>query len=129
MDEGFTGISTDYGSTVASLGMAEKGSLNVDIKVETLGGHSSVTPPHTGSMFRSTIHSYDVVLIGTSRDHVHPPCGARSQSIQTYSRPRKSFPQIPLVHIRTRPGRPEGTPVSGEEPEEMAGFGEGPCVA
>ncbi|WVQ72429.1 hypothetical protein IAR50_001981 [Cryptococcus sp. DSM 104548] len=48
VDEGFTGVSEEYGATVASLGMAEKGSVNVDIKVETLGGHSSVPPTHTG---------------------------------------------------------------------------------
>ncbi|KAK6910063.1 hypothetical protein I203_104092 [Kwoniella mangroviensis CBS 8507] len=47
VDEGFTGISNDYGATVASFGMAEKGSVNVNVKVETLGGHSSVPPPHT----------------------------------------------------------------------------------
>lgn len=49
VDEGFTGVSQDYGALVASLGMAEKGSVNVQIKVETLGGHSSVPPVHTGS--------------------------------------------------------------------------------
>ena len=49
LDEGFTGISFDYGATLASLGMAEKGAVNVAIKVETLGGHSSVPPTHTGS--------------------------------------------------------------------------------
>ncbi|RSH87337.1 hypothetical protein EHS25_003246 [Saitozyma podzolica] len=48
VDEGFTGISFEYGSTVATFGMAEKGSVNVNIKVETLGGHSSVPPAHTG---------------------------------------------------------------------------------
>jgi Gly-Xaa carboxypeptidase len=31
--------------------MAEKGSVNVFIKVETLGGHSSVPPSHTGSKY------------------------------------------------------------------------------
>ncbi|WWC89293.1 uncharacterized protein L201_004214 [Kwoniella dendrophila CBS 6074] len=47
VDEGFTGISHEYGATVASFGMAEKGSVNVNVKVETLGGHSSVPPAHT----------------------------------------------------------------------------------
>lgn len=49
VDEGFTGISYEHGATVASLGMAEKGAVNVDITLNTLGGHSSVPPPHTGS--------------------------------------------------------------------------------
>ncbi|KAK8864420.1 hypothetical protein IAR55_001668 [Kwoniella newhampshirensis] len=55
IDEGFTGLSEEYGSLVASLGMAEKGSTNVIIKVETLGGHSSVPPPHTGIGIMSLI--------------------------------------------------------------------------
>jgi acetylornithine deacetylase/succinyl-diaminopimelate desuccinylase-like protein len=29
--------------------MAEKGAVNVVVKVDTPGGHSSVPPPHTGS--------------------------------------------------------------------------------
>jgi Gly-Xaa carboxypeptidase len=49
VDEGFSGISHEYGRTFASFGMAEKGSVNVDIKVEALGGHSSVPPAHTAS--------------------------------------------------------------------------------
>ncbi|WVQ80773.1 hypothetical protein IAT38_002878 [Cryptococcus sp. DSM 104549] len=48
VDEGFTGLSEEYGTLVASLGMAEKGSTNAIIRVETLGGHSSVPPAHTG---------------------------------------------------------------------------------
>ncbi|WVO16200.1 hypothetical protein L204_103871 [Cryptococcus depauperatus] len=57
VDEGFTGISEEYGALVASLGMAEKGSVNVRIKVETLGGHSSVPPKHTGIGIMSLILS------------------------------------------------------------------------
>ncbi|AFR92442.1 gly-X carboxypeptidase [Cryptococcus neoformans var. grubii H99] len=55
VDEGFTGVSQDYGALVASLGMAEKGSVNVRVKVETLGGHSSVPPVHTGIGIMSLI--------------------------------------------------------------------------
>ncbi|KAK4685216.1 Gly-Xaa carboxypeptidase, partial [Tremellales sp. Uapishka_1] len=48
VDEGFSGITHEYGATVASLGMAEKGAVSLGIKVETPGGHSSVPPEHTG---------------------------------------------------------------------------------
>ncbi|ORX36637.1 hypothetical protein BD324DRAFT_681411 [Kockovaella imperatae] len=48
LDEGFSGISTEYGASVASFGMAEKGAINVVIRVENPGGHSSVPPEHTG---------------------------------------------------------------------------------
>lgn len=49
IDEGFSGLSNDYGAFVLSMGMAEKGSVDVEIKVENPGGHSSVPPKHTGS--------------------------------------------------------------------------------
>ncbi len=48
IDEGFGGVDEAYGATFASFGMAEKGSTNIDIVVETPGGHSSVPPEHTG---------------------------------------------------------------------------------
>lgn len=46
VDEG-SGIGEIWGKTVASPGVAEKGSLNVDITIRMPGGHSSVPPPHT----------------------------------------------------------------------------------
>lgn len=51
VDEGVTGILEYYGASVALFGMAEKGSVNVKVKVESLGGHSSIPPRHTGSEF------------------------------------------------------------------------------
>ncbi|OWZ36180.1 vacuolar protein [Cryptococcus neoformans c8] len=48
VDEGVTGILEYYGASVALFGMAEKGSVNVKVKIESLGGHSSVPPRHTG---------------------------------------------------------------------------------
>lgn len=72
VDEGFTGVSQDYGALVASLGMAEKGSVNVRVKVETLGGHSSVPPVHTGS--KKDDFSYQVItLTRCSWYHVSHP--------------------------------------------------------
>lgn len=49
VDEGFSGVSNEYGQQFAALGMAEKGAVNINVKVETPGGHSSVPPPHTSS--------------------------------------------------------------------------------
>ena len=49
IDEGFSGLEDRYGGTFASFGMAEKGAVNVDVTVETPGGHSSVPPEHTAS--------------------------------------------------------------------------------
>ncbi|CAK9786136.1 putative Gly-X carboxypeptidase [Cutaneotrichosporon oleaginosum] len=48
IDEGFSGVAEDYGVKVASLGMAEKGSVSVKLTIDTPGGHSSVPPVHTG---------------------------------------------------------------------------------
>jgi acetylornithine deacetylase/succinyl-diaminopimelate desuccinylase-like protein len=56
IDEGFSGLSNDYGAFVLSMGMAEKGSVDVGIKVENPGGHSSVPPEHTGSESSTKIH-------------------------------------------------------------------------
>jgi Gly-Xaa carboxypeptidase len=49
IDEGFSGVAEDYGIPIASLGMAEKGSVSVKLTIDTPGGHSSVPPVHTGS--------------------------------------------------------------------------------
>lgn len=51
IDEGFSGISDQFGTRVAALGMAEKGSLSVKLTVKTPGGHSSMPPAHTGSTY------------------------------------------------------------------------------
>jgi Gly-Xaa carboxypeptidase len=53
IDEGFSGIEDVYGTRLAALGMAEKGSVSVVIKVDTPGGHSSVPPKHTGSEYQN----------------------------------------------------------------------------
>ena len=44
-------MANQFGTTVAAFGMAEKGAVNVKIRVDTPGGHSSVPPAHTGSTF------------------------------------------------------------------------------
>ena len=47
IDEG-SGLLNTWGQQFALPGVAEKGSFNLQITVETLGGHSSVPPTHTG---------------------------------------------------------------------------------
>ncbi|KAJ7865373.1 carboxypeptidase S [Mycena olivaceomarginata] len=46
VDEG-SGYSKSYESIFAVPGIAEKGSVNVEVEVQTPGGHSSVPPEHT----------------------------------------------------------------------------------
>ncbi|KAL0071168.1 hypothetical protein AAF712_001728 [Marasmius tenuissimus] len=46
IDEG-SGFMEQYGTVFATPGIAEKGSMNLNIEVATSGGHSSVPPPHT----------------------------------------------------------------------------------
>ncbi|TRM63016.1 hypothetical protein BD626DRAFT_548355 [Schizophyllum amplum] len=48
IDEGSTGIESEYGLKVASLGLSEKGSLGAKIEVDVPGGHASKPPRHTG---------------------------------------------------------------------------------
>lgn len=47
VDEG-GGFAEEYGSIVATPGIAEKGYLDVKVEITTPGGHSSVPPKHTG---------------------------------------------------------------------------------
>ena len=48
VDEGFTGVDVEYGSSFARVGVAEKGCFSVTLSVLTEGGHSSRPPAHTG---------------------------------------------------------------------------------
>ncbi|GLB41814.1 putative to MEROPS metallopeptidase family M20A [Lyophyllum shimeji] len=47
VDEG-GGFAEEYGSVIATPGIAEKGYLDVKVEITTPGGHSSVPPKHTG---------------------------------------------------------------------------------
>lgn len=47
------GFATQFGSTIAVPGVAEKGFLNVKVEVTAPGGHSSRPPPHTVRPFLS----------------------------------------------------------------------------
>ncbi|EKM81841.1 hypothetical protein AGABI1DRAFT_112074 [Agaricus bisporus var. burnettii JB137-S8] len=46
IDEG-TGFGTKFGTNFAMVGTAEKGATNVEVKVASAGGHSSLPPDHT----------------------------------------------------------------------------------
>lgn len=46
VDEG-AGISTSWGTTMATPGVAEKGYTDVTVTIRMPGGHSSIPPPHT----------------------------------------------------------------------------------
>ena len=48
VDEGFTGIDEEYGTSFARVGLAEKGCMTISLTVHTEGGHSSRPPVHTG---------------------------------------------------------------------------------
>ncbi|WWC71375.1 uncharacterized protein I206_105330 [Kwoniella pini CBS 10737] len=65
VDEGGN-LEEAFGQTFAAPAVAEKGSFNIEIRVETKGGHSSVPPPHTGIGYISQ-------LITALEDHPHQP--------------------------------------------------------
>ncbi|WWC63504.1 uncharacterized protein I303_106107 [Kwoniella dejecticola CBS 10117] len=65
VDEG-GGLEEAFGQTFAAPAIAEKGSYNIEIRVETKGGHSSVPPPHTGI-------GYIAQLIAALEAHPHEP--------------------------------------------------------
>ncbi|KAL4268708.1 peptidase M20A family protein [Pleurotus pulmonarius] len=60
IDEG-GGFSEEYGTIFASPGVAEKGSMNVDLEVTAPGGHSSIPPSHTsiGMLAAAIVHLED----------------------------------------------------------------------
>ncbi|KAF8963426.1 hypothetical protein BDZ97DRAFT_1661730 [Flammula alnicola] len=65
VDEG-SGFIEQYGSIIATPGIAEKGFLNVLVEVTAPGGHSSIPPPHTSIGILSALlvhyekHPYEV---------------------------------------------------------------------
>ncbi|ORX35361.1 putative carboxypeptidase s precursor [Kockovaella imperatae] len=81
IDEG-SGLLTSWGQHFAMPGVAEKGHYDLGITVETLGGHSSVPPPHTGVGYMSLLlaelerHPHPVYLTQSSPVYGFMTCGA-----------------------------------------------------
>ncbi|WWD19241.1 hypothetical protein CI109_103699 [Kwoniella shandongensis] len=65
VDEG-NGVSEVWGQLFAAPAVGEKGYLDLELSVETLGGHSSVPPPHTGI-------GYISLLIAALEKNPHKP--------------------------------------------------------
>ncbi|GMK57290.1 hypothetical protein CspeluHIS016_0401240 [Cutaneotrichosporon spelunceum] len=66
IDEGFSGVEEAYGIPIASLGMAEKGSVSIKLTVDTPGGHASIAPVHTGIGYMSR-------FLSALEDHPYKP--------------------------------------------------------
>ncbi|WRT68601.1 uncharacterized protein IL334_005579 [Kwoniella shivajii] len=65
VDEG-NGLQESWGQLFAAPAVGEKGYMDLELRVETLGGHSSVPPPHTGI-------GYISLLIAEIEKHPHKP--------------------------------------------------------
>ncbi|WVW85410.1 hypothetical protein I302_107448 [Kwoniella bestiolae CBS 10118] len=65
VDEG-NGLEEVWGQLFATPAVGEKGYMDLELRVETLGGHSSVPPPHTGI-------GYISMLIAALERHPHKP--------------------------------------------------------
>ncbi|WWD02188.1 hypothetical protein V865_000226 [Kwoniella europaea PYCC6329] len=65
IDEG-SGLEEVWGQLFATPAVGEKGYMDLELRVETLGGHSSVPPPHTGI-------GYISLLIAALERHPHNP--------------------------------------------------------
>ena len=63
------GFNDEFGSIIASPGIAEKGHLNVRVEVTAPGGHSSIPPPHTVFVIFTT---YIHVIVIISAEHWNP---------------------------------------------------------
>jgi Gly-Xaa carboxypeptidase len=134
VDEGFTGISFEYGSTVATFGMAEKGSVNVNIKVETLGGHSSVPPAHTGSTWLHAVdHTIVTLLPSCRRSSLTEPVGIMSlvlAELEANPFPPSLTPEAPFLKYLTclsdnAPEFPKGLRKRVQDPKAWPKLAEG----
>jgi acetylornithine deacetylase/succinyl-diaminopimelate desuccinylase-like protein len=66
-----------FGTIIASPGIAEKGSFNVRVEVTAPGGHSSIPPPHTVFviLLNRCLHSF---IATTPAEYWHPLCAPRT---------------------------------------------------
>ncbi|KAF2402107.1 carboxypeptidase S [Trichodelitschia bisporula] len=71
VDEG-AGFVQKWGTTLALPGIAEKGYLDVQIVVRTLGGHSSIPPAHTGIGVMSKL------IVALENEPYHPEISAEN---------------------------------------------------
>ncbi|KAF9501781.1 carboxypeptidase S [Pleurotus eryngii] len=82
IDEG-GGFSEEYGTIFAGPGVAEKGSMNVELDVTAPGGHSSIPPSHTsiGLLAAAIVHledhPFDVHLDRKSTIYARLQCAAQ----------------------------------------------------
>ncbi|KAK8854620.1 hypothetical protein IAR55_003359 [Kwoniella newhampshirensis] len=65
VDEG-NAVAEVWGQLFATPAVGEKGYMDLELRVETLGGHSSVPPPHTGI-------GYISLLVAALEQHPHEP--------------------------------------------------------
>lgn len=65
------GFTEQFGSVIATPGIAEKGNLNVLVEVTAPGGHSSIPPPHTVFVILSC-RRYILLIAVIPTEHWHP---------------------------------------------------------
>lgn len=94
-DEGSQGVDTEFGLQIASLAMTEKGGATLKLEVETLGGHASVPPKHTGRQSSPSLPPFPSVA-SLTRPSSHSTVGYLS---------------ILLAHIEANPVTPKFTPL------------------
>ncbi|WVQ79778.1 hypothetical protein IAT38_001878 [Cryptococcus sp. DSM 104549] len=88
VDEG-NGVTESWGQLFANPAVGEKGYMDLELKVETLGGHSSVPPPHTGI-------GYISLLIAALERHPHAPSlSASSPLVNLLSCGAETAPNMP----------------------------------
>ncbi|WVQ95136.1 hypothetical protein IAU59_002230 [Kwoniella sp. CBS 9459] len=88
VDEG-NGLQEAFGQLFAAPAVGEKGYMDLELRVETLGGHSSVPPPHTGI-------GYISLLIAALERHPHKPhLNVESPLVNFVACAADSAPSIP----------------------------------
>ncbi|OCF32697.1 Gly-Xaa carboxypeptidase [Kwoniella heveanensis BCC8398] len=88
VDEG-NGLQEVFGQLFAAPAVGEKGYMDLELRVETLGGHSSVPPPHTGI-------GYISLLIAALERHPHEPhLNVESPLVNMIACAADSAPSVP----------------------------------
>ncbi len=77
IDEGGLGVGLDHGIDVAMVGASEKGYLDVQVRIDTPGGHSSMPPAHTGIGLMSRV-------LAAVEDHPHAPSLSPANPVLTH---------------------------------------------
>jgi Gly-Xaa carboxypeptidase len=105
-DEGFAGIAEHFGTEFALPATAEKGHIDVQMAIDTAGGHSSTPPDHTASRFVSNFfkaHLTENVTVGYLAQAIQAIEANPFPSRLTGHNPTTQYLKCSALHSRNMP--------------------------